>query len=90
MDLENKVNVINYDFASQLGLKIWKTNIAVQKINGTTLEIYKMIVSIFSILDKDGKKRFFKKSFLLADVNPDVMLKIYFLTINNVDINFQA
>ena len=40
--------------------------------------------------DKDDMKRFFKKSFLLADVNPGVMLGMFFLTINNSNIDFQA
>ena len=49
-----------------------------------------MVVSTFSILDKDGKERFFKESFLLADVTPDIVLGMPFLTINNADIDFQA
>ena len=49
-----------------------------------------MIVFTFSILDKNRKEIFFKKNFLLADVKPDVMLEMLFLTINNVDINFQV
>ena len=77
-------------FASQLGLKIRKTNIGIQKIDNTTLKTYEIAVSTFFMLDKDSKKRFFEKNFLLADVNPDVVLKILFLTINNADISFQA
>ena len=61
-----------------------------QKIDYTTLKIYKMVVSIFFILNKDDKERFFKKRFLLADVKLDVMLEILFLTINNTDINFET
>ena len=49
-----------------------------------------MVVSTFSVLDKNGRKRFFKKSFLLTNVKLDVVFRILFLTINNVDINFQA
>ena len=48
-----------------------------------------MVVSNFSILDKDDKKRFFEKSFLLADIKLDVMLEMLFLTMSNTDINFQ-
>ncbi len=77
-------------FAQQLGLKIRKTNVGAQKIDGTTLEIYKMVVSTFSVSDKDGKERFFEESFLLANVRPDIVLEIPFLTISNADINFQA
>lgn len=51
---------------------------------------YKMILSTFSILDKDSKKRFFEKNFLLANIKPDLVIKILFLTISNAHIDFQA
>ena len=47
-----------------------------------------MVVSTFFILDKAYKKRFFKENFLLADVKPNVVLEILFLTMNNADIDF--
>ncbi len=77
-------------FASQLGLKIWKTNVEAQKIDGTTLETYGMVVSSFFMSDKDGRKRFFEKSFLLTDIKLDVVLRIFFLIMSNADIDFQA
>ncbi len=49
-----------------------------------------MVVSTFSVLDKDGREKFFEESFLLADVKPEIVLGIPFLTINNVDVDFQA
>ena len=49
-----------------------------------------MVVFTFSVSDKDGKKRFFEESFLLADVKPDIVLEIFFMTMSNVDIDFQA
>ena len=49
-----------------------------------------MVVSTFFMLDKDRKKRFFEESFLLTDINPDVIFEIPFLTMNNIDIDFQA
>ncbi len=49
-----------------------------------------MVVSTFSVSDKDGRKRFFEESFLLADVSPDIVLGMPFLTMSNVDVNFQA
>ena len=42
------------------------------------------------MLNKDGKKKFFEQSFLLADVKPDVVLGMPFLIMSNADINFQA
>ncbi len=77
-------------FAQQLGLKICKTNVGVQKIDGTTLETNGMVVSNFSELDKDGRERFFEKSFLLADVKLDIVLGMPFLTMSNANVNFQA
>ena len=90
MDSESKVNAMSQVFAHKLGLKIWKTNIGVQKIDGTTLKTYRMIVSTFSVSDKDDGERFFEKNFLLADVKPDIVLQMLFLTISNANIDFQA
>ncbi len=49
-----------------------------------------MVVSTFSVLDKDGRERFFEESFLLANVRPDIVLGMLFLTISNANVNFQA
>ncbi len=49
-----------------------------------------MVVSTFSVSDKDGRERFFEESFLLADVRPDIVLEMPFLTMINVDVDFQA
>ena len=49
-----------------------------------------MVVSTFSLLDKDGRERFFKKSFLLADVKPNIMLGMLLLTMSNANVDFQA
>ena len=61
-----------------------------QKINGTTLKTYKMVVSTFSMADKNNRERFFKESFLLANAKSDIVLGIPFLTMSNADIDFQA
>ncbi len=74
----------------QFGLKTQKTNVVAQKIDSTTLETYKMVVSTVSVLNKDGKKRFFEESFHLSDVKPDVVLGMLFLTMSNVNVDFQA
>ena len=54
------------------------------------METYGIVVSIFSVSDQDSRKRFFQKSFLLADVKPKIVLAMPFLIISNVDVNFQA
>ena len=90
LDFGSKVNIMSQVFSQQLGLKICKTSIRAQKIDGTTLKIYKMVVSTLFMSDKDCRERFFKESFLLADVKTDVVLGIPFLIISNLDIDFQA
>ena len=49
-----------------------------------------MVVSTFSLFDKDGWERFFEGSFLLAVVKPDKVLEMPFLTMSNADVDFQA
>ena len=90
LNSRNKINIINQTFDSQLGFKIWKTSIRAQKIDDTTLEIYKIVVFTFFMLDKDNKERFLEKNFLLADIKPKIVFEMLFLTTNNADIDFQA
>ncbi len=90
LDLGSEVNVMSQAFVQQLGLKIRKTNVGAQKIDGTTLETYRIVVFTFLVSDKDGRERFFEESFLLADVSPDIVLGMLFLTMSNVDVDFQA
>ncbi len=47
-----------------------------------------MIVSTFSVLNKNGKERFFEESFLLADVRPEIVLEMPFLIMSNAQVNF--
>ena len=62
-----------------------------KKIDDTTLNTnIKMVVSNFFILNKDNKVRFFEKSFLLANIKPNVVFGILFLTISNININFKT
>ena len=90
LDSKSKINAMSQAYANQLGLTIKKTNIGAQKINGTILETYKIVVSTFSVADKDNREKFFEENFLLANVKPEIVLGIPFLTINNADVDFQA
>lgn len=49
-----------------------------------------MVISIFSVSDKDGRKRFFEESFLLVNVKPDLVFEMVFSTMSNANMNFQA
>ncbi len=89
-DLRSEINAMNQAFALYLGLKIWKTNVRSQKIDGTILKIYRMVVSTFSVSNKNGRERLFEESFLLANIKPNIVLGMSFLIMSNADINFQA
>ncbi len=54
------------------------------------METYEIVVSTFSVSDKDKRERFFEESFLLANVRPDIVLGIPFLIMSNADVDFQA
>lgn len=58
-DNDNKINIINPNYARKLGLKIQKTNIEAQKIDGSTLEIFGIVITSFYVEDKVGRPRFF-------------------------------
>ena len=64
------------------------TNVGAQKIDGTTLETYEMVVAVFSVTDQANKVRLFEKTFLVANVSPDVVLRMPFLILSDVDIDF--
>ena len=84
----SKVNVMNLDFARKLDLKIWKTNVGAQKIDGSALETFRMVIADFQIEDKANRPRFFQEIFLVADTKFEVILGMPFLKINNADVLF--
>ena len=75
-------------FAERLGLVVQTTNIGTQKIDGTTLETYGMVVAAFSVTDQTNRVRFFEETFLVANVSPDVVLEMPFLTLSSANIDF--
>ena len=79
---------MNPAYASRLGLRVYCTDIGAQKIDGSTLETFGMVLASFQVEDKLGKIRFFQKTFLLADINTGVVLGTLFLTLSNADVQF--
>ena len=55
----SKVNAMTLAYAAQLGLKVQKTNINNQKIDGSLLEIYSIIIATFQVFDKLDYFQFF-------------------------------
>ena len=90
VDLGSEVNAMHPSFAKQLGLSIWPTDVRAQKIDGTILDTYGMIVAAFSVEDKANWVRFFEKTFLVANVSPEVVFGILFLTLSGADVDFSG
>ena len=55
----SKVNTISLAYAKRLNLKTWKINIGAQKINGSALETFEMVIAECQVEDKSGRSRFF-------------------------------
>ena len=88
IDSKNEVNAIHLIFVKELGLTIRPTDVGAQKMNNTTLNTYEIVVAAFSVTDKANRVRFFKKTFLVANVSPKIVFGIPFLTLSSVDVDF--
>ena len=87
---ESEVNAIHPTFAKQLGLSIRRIDVWAQKIDGTTLDTYRIVVAVFSVEDKANQVRFFEETFLVADVSLEVVLGMPFLTLSDANIDFSG
>ena len=87
-DSGSEVNAVHPAFAKELCLSIKPTDVEAQKIDGTMLEIYGMVVAAFLMEDKANQVKFFEKTFLVANVSPEIVFGIPFLILNGADIDF--
>ena len=71
-----------------MGLKVHFTNIRAQKINGSTLKTFEMVLANSQVENTFGKARFFQETFLIADISAEIVLGILFLTLSNADVQF--
>ena len=88
IDSGNEVNAMTPGYASKLGLKIRPIDVGAQKIDGSTLLTFGMVLASFRVEDMLGRARFFQETFLLADLSIKVVLQIPFLTFSNANIQF--
>ena len=87
-NLSSEINAIHPTFARELELPIRTTDIGAQKIDGTMLDIFGMVVIAFSVMDKANQVRFFEETFLVVNVSPEVVFGMLFLTLSGADIDF--
>ena len=89
-DLCSEINVIQPTFAQELGLPIRPTDIGARKIDGSTLNTYRIVVAAFSVMDKGNWVRFFEETFLVANISLEVIFGMLFLTLSGANIDFSG
>ena len=82
----SEINIMHSAYAIKLDLHITKINIATQKMNGSHLNIFGMVIADYSVKDKFGKVQFFQKNFLLANISLELILGIFFLFLDRANI----
>ena len=88
LDSGSKVNAMNPNFAWKLGLRVWKTNVGAQKIDGSALKTFGMVIADFQVENKANRPKFFQETFLVSDTQFEVILEMPFLKISNADMLF--
>ena len=88
MDLGRKISVMHSDFTKKLGFYVQQTNIGAQKIDTSKLDTFDMVITFFLVQDKGKRSCFSKETFLLAIISMNITLGIFFLTWNNIKIDF--
>ena len=88
LDSGSEVNAVYPAFAKELIPPIRPTDVGAQKIDGTTLETYEMVVAAFLVEDKANGVRFFEKTFLVANVSPEIVFGMLFFTLSSANIDF--
>ena len=63
-------------------------DVGAQKIDGTTLDTYGMVVAAFLMTDKVNQVKFFEKTFLVANFSLKVVYGMFLLTLSGADIDF--
>ena len=84
----SKINAMTLAYTIKLGFIIQKTSIRARKIDDLPPKTYGIASTRFLIQDSLEKVQFFKKTFLLANTNMEVVLGMLFLFFSNVNVKF--
>ena len=75
-------------YATKLGLCAREIDVSVQKIDGSHLDNFEMVIADCSVKDKLGRVQFFQETFLLANIGLEVVLGMLVLTSSKADVRF--
>ena len=87
-NLGSKTNTVHLTFAKESGFLIRPTDVKIQKVDGSTLDTYGIVVAAFLMTNKANQVRFFTKTFLVANISPKVVYGMLFLILSSADIDF--
>lgn len=90
LDFVSEVNSMTLTYITKLGFISQTTTVSAYRIDGLALKTNKMVTTGFSVYDKIGSAWFFGKTFLLADINMKVALRMFFLSLSNIKLLFGA
>ena len=88
IDSSNEVNVIYPAYATKLGPHARKIDFGIQKIDGSHLDTFGMVITDYAVKNKLGRVSFFQKTFLLANISLEMVLGIFFFTFSKTNILF--
>ena len=88
IDSGSEVNIIHPAYATKLGLRARKINVGAQKIDGSHLDTFRIVITDCSVKEKLERIRFFYEIFLLANIGLEVVLEMFFLTLSKANIRF--
>ena len=88
LDSGSKINALNPAIARKLNFHTQITNFGAQKIDGSILKTFEMVIIDFHVKNKVGKPRFFQKTFLVANTKFKMILGMPFLKLSNTDVLF--
>ena len=86
INVGSKVNAMTLAYVKQLGLQVQRNDVGAQKIDGSLLQTFGMVIAGFQIENKLGGASFFQKWFLLAKTIMELVLEMPFLIFSNVNI----
>ena len=85
---ESEVNTIHLIFVKEQGFSIRSIEMKTQKIDGTILDTYGMVVAAFLMMDKANRVKFFKEIFMVANVSLEVAFKMPFFILSGANVDF--
>ena len=87
-DSRSEVNAIHLTLTQKLGLLVRPMDVGEKQIDGTMLNVFGRVVTTFLVTDKANQVRFFKETFLIANVSLEIVLEMPFLTFSGADVDF--